>query len=805
MALTRPRYSQIYDTDYKQSVRLATTADVGNLLASGSITNSVDGTTVAVDDRILVKNQADPKQNGIWRVVTVGTGSNGTWVRALDADANTKITSGMTTTVSEGSANLYKTYKLATPDPISVGQTELTFVDPFAASGAAGANTQVQFNDLSSAGASSAFTFNKVGNILTVSGNIVSSSGYFIGNGSQLSGIDATSIQSGTSSVKAYNSGNVTVSAAGSANVLVVTSSNIHVSGSVLPTANVTYDLGSPTRRWREGWFSGSTIHIGNESISVDNNGKWTFTSDGAAVELGKNNDFNPPNASVSGNVSAGSYTWSNGVSIFSTINSAISGSNTALKGYVDSGSTIKANLSNPTFTGTLTAADLVVNNDLDVTGNLLISGNLTIAGNATTLNTDNLVLTDPMIYMGEDNPSDLVDLGIVSSFKRAGLYQHAGFVRDATDGIWKIFENVEPEPTTTVDFGSATYASLKTGNVMTTGNIVVGANLRLTGALLNSAGLGGTSGQYLVSTGTGVAWTDLSISTNSISEGNASVIADGNIVNVAVAGTNVASFSSAGLAVSANSSTFTDTVTASTTNKVLRVVNGSSDVWMSAKLGPGSYNPIVGANDAAIVFSNGSQNQGNLVIAPWSTTTFGMKFVANTNTIQVPGILSLNSNNNTVAIANGGTNGTGNIGASGAAFNTIFAKATSAQYADLAEIYASDRNYVPGTVVVFGGEKEVTVSLTSHDPSIAGVVSTDPAYLMNDTVEGVAVALQGRVPCRVLGPVSKGDRVVSSDVRGVAERLDMTKYQPGCIIGKSLESVPDGEIATIEVVVGRN
>jgi hypothetical protein len=155
--------------------------------------------------------------------------------------------------------------------------------------------------------------------------------------------------------------------------------------------------------------------------------------------------------------------------------------------------------------------------------------------------------------------------------------------------------------------------------------------------------------------------------------------------------------------------------------------------------------------------------------------------------------------------IRNGQSSGTGNIGASGASFNTVFAKATSAQYADLAEVYVGDKHYVPGTVVVFGGTQEVTVSTTSHDPSVAGVVSTNPAYLMNDTVDGVAVALQGRVPCRVLGPVSKGDRVVSSDVRGVAERLDMTKYQPGCIIGKALEAIPDNEIATIEVVVGRN
>lgn len=231
MALTRPRYSQIYDTDYKQSVRLATTTDVGNLLTSGSITNTVDTITVAVNDRILVKNQSDPKQNGIYRVVTVGTGSDGTWIRASDADAigNGKVTSGMTTTVSEGSVNLFKTFKLATTDPIIIGTTELTFVDPFAAGAAAGANTQIQFNSDNSIDASANLTFNKSNNSLTSTGNIVSTSGYFIGDGSQLTGIDATSIQNGTSNVKTYSNGNVTISSNGTANVVTVSSDAIHV------------------------------------------------------------------------------------------------------------------------------------------------------------------------------------------------------------------------------------------------------------------------------------------------------------------------------------------------------------------------------------------------------------------------------------------------------------------------------------------------------------------------------------------------------------------------------------------------
>ena len=155
-------------------------------------------------------------------------------------------------------------------------------------------------------------------------------------------------------------------------------------------------------------------------------------------------------------------------------------------------------------------------------------------------------------------------------------------------------------------------------------------------------------------------------------------------------------------------------------------------------------------------------------------------------------------------AIANGGTSGVGNIGATGATFNTVFAKATTAQYADLAEIYTSDQAYAPGTVVVFGGEAEVTQSHSPHDTRIAGVVSTNPAYLMNNTETGVAVALQGRVPCRVLGPVSKGDRVVSSHIAGVAQALDLAQYQPGCIIGKALQAIDSADISVIEVVVGR-
>jgi hypothetical protein len=157
--------------------------------------------------------------------------------------------------------------------------------------------------------------------------------------------------------------------------------------------------------------------------------------------------------------------------------------------------------------------------------------------------------------------------------------------------------------------------------------------------------------------------------------------------------------------------------------------------------------------------------------------------------------------------IVNANGNGVGNIGSSSLYFNTIFAKATSAQYADLAEMYVANQDLVPGTVVEFGGEYEIRASQLSHSTTVAGIVSTNPSYLMNAAQAGehtVPVALTGRVPCQVTGTIHKGDRLVASDVAGVATVLDMTRYEPGCIIGKALENYDSNTVGVIEVAVGR-
>ena len=210
---------------------------------------------------------------------------------------------------------------------------------------------------------------------------------------------------------------------------------------------------------------------------------------------------------------------------------------------------------------------------------------------------------------------------------------------------------------------------------------------------------------------------------------------------------------------------------------------DGTNKVWVDIT------SPVAVANTSAIVTGQSLSVTGS--------GSVGGTFTATNN-------ITINAANNSVAIINGGTSGIGNIGAVGATFNTAFIKSTSSQYADLAEKYTTDSDYAPGTVLVFGGSAEVTQSTKSHDTAVAGVVSTDPAHLMNDKSAGIAVALTGRVPCRVQGPISKGDLVVTSNTPGVAERLDETKWRPGCVIGKSLEQINYDSIVTIEVVVGR-
>ena len=301
----------------------------------------------------------------------------------------------------------------------------------------------------------------------------------------------------------------------------------------------------------------------------------------------------------------------------------------------------------------------------------------------------------------------------------------------------------------------------------------------------------GATAGGSNIATVSYVSAQISALSANSITSGtsNVQIPSSGGNIRFNVAGTsNVGVFSSTGLSITGDLSV---TGNATLSGNILgdRIQNGTTTIDIQTTNGNANIT-IAGTSNVAVFSSTGANIAGTLGVTGNIT---GGNLSVSTGTITGGNIVNANAN------------GIGNIGSSTTYFNTVFAKATSAQYADLAEMYVADANYQPGTVVEFGGEFEITQTTTSHSTAVAGVISTNPSYLMNSTQVGdhvLPVALTGRVPCQVQGPVKKGDVLVASTIPGVAQRIGVN-YQPGCVIGKSLENIATTEVKTIEVVVG--
>jgi hypothetical protein len=227
----------------------------------------------------------------------------------------------------------------------------------------------------------------------------------------------------------------------------------------------------------------------------------------------------------------------------------------------------------------------------------------------------------------------------------------------------------------------------------------------------------------------------------------------------------------------------------------------------MSVIASGGNIRANVAGATIATISSGGISVTGNLNLTGGIIDTGALDLSTGNN-----GNISLSPDGTGVIVANkdirnGQANGVGNIGTVGGFFNTVFAKSTSAQYADVAERYLADADYPVGTVLVFGGSQEVTQSLINHTTAIAGTVSDKPAYVMNTGLEGehvATVALLGRVPMRVIGTISPGDLLVASELPGIATKLVTDQYAPGCVIGKALESYDSQQEGVIEAVVGR-
>lgn len=678
MALTRIRAEQISDIDYKQAVRVIVLADI---TLSGGTPAVVDGISLVVGDRILVAGNDPGSENGLYVVQTVGAGNNGTWIRSSDGNTTGEIEAGMIVMVTEGDTYKDTQWKLITNNPIVVGTTPLVFEQ----------NSAFAFGNIYANG--TAILANSVGDTVTLTaGNNIEITGNNVTKtiGIGVTGISLNSISNGTSNVNVVSSGgNVTIGVAGTNNTAVFGQYNTTFAGNLLPSSNITYDLGTSAQRWRDIWLSNSTIYLGSAQISANSTALILTNPSGAETILsGSNSSISASSLSASGNITGGNLSITGNVVTGNIRTDGYFYANGAVFGGGGGGG------------GTPGGSDTQVQfNDNNVFGGVAgftfnkSTTALSITGNVTAGNVSGTNITGTLATAAQTN---ITSVGTLSSLSVTG---------NVTSGNLS-GTNIVGTLTTAAQTNITSVGTL--GSLSVTGNIT-GGNL---------------SGTNIVGTLTTVSQTNIT--------------AVGTLTSLSVTGN----------------------VTSSN-------LNLSGDIY-----------------DTGALTINTAAN-GNITLSPNGT-----------------GLIVANKD-----IRNGQANGVGNIGTTGAVFNTIFAKATSAQYADVAERYQSDSEYPVGTVLVFGGDQEVTASTQSHDTAIAGTISENPSYIMNAGLEGnhvVTVALLGRVPCKIIGPIKKGDLLVSSDKPGVATKLDLARHKPGCVIGKSLNDYDRSDEGMIEIVVGR-
>ena len=429
--------------------------------------------------------------------------------------------------------------------------------------------------------------------------------------------------------------------------------------------------------------------------------------------------------------------------------------------------------------TGLISATGNITGANLSVTADAVITGNLTVNGTTTTINSNTITTNDKAITLANNQSTGAA---LDGSGIDIGSNSLATWRFNNATTSWQSNIGITPTTNGTLALGGAsnywgtafiTTASV-TGNV-TGGNILTAGLISATGAI----------------TGAALTGTSLTVSTGNITAGNlllSGAILDSGQLDIQTTASN------SNIALAPNG---TGIVTVSTQVSAVGNITGGNIRTAGLISATGA---ITGAAiNGSSLSASGNVDGGNIRTAGLISATGAITGAALTGTSLTVSTGNVSCGN----IVNTNANGVGNIGSTGTRFNQVFALASSAQYADLAEKYSADANYAPGTVVVFGGSAEVTVDATDADPRVAGVVSTNPAYIMNDGLAAefvAAVALTGRVPCLVTGAVRKGDLMVAAGLGRARAEADP---RVGTVIGKALEN-HEGESGIIEVVVGR-
>jgi hypothetical protein len=418
-------------------------------------------------------------------------------------------------------------------------------------------------------------------------------------------------------------------------------------------------------------------------------------------------------------------------------------------------------------------------------------TGNTGVSGAIVTTITDTNAVSHVAVEMYVAN-------AVVGIFSKDAAYTPA--VAPAGGG-WTGSKLVQPGLTMSGTISGVTQLFQGTANnsnflngIASSGFVATTTNQTMTGTLgiLNDTGLSvGANSDFRVT----VSGSDVTIR-NQTSNGNLVIGANvGGTPNSAISingSTGVVSIPSLSTTVSNLSNGTSNVTIVSSGGNVSIGVGGTGNVAVFATTG--EY--VTGLVSATGNLVGSNVNTGGLVSATGNVTG---------GNITTPGTFTLNSGGAATAIVNGAGNGVGNIGSSSSYFNTVFAQATTALYADVAERFAADELLEPGTVVELGGTKEITRSTQDLSENVFGVISTRPAYTMNggagEDDTHPAVAMTGRVPVKCVGTVRKGDRLVSAG-EGVARAAQSGEATAFNVIGRSLENKHTAELGTIEAIV---
>ena len=465
--------------------------------------------------------------------------------------------------------------------------------------------------------------------------------------------------------------------------------------------------------------------------------------------------------------------TTSSIVPVVANLGATITTYNTSManvKTYVETG--------NLAVTGSITAQT-----DSSFGANVVIDGNLVVQGNTTVIGANNLGVTDNLIEIHLANAANVSEPWTYDDGRDIGIRMH--YYKSTNDNAALFWDNGTRQ-LIWAESGVSESAS-NIGGGYTLGAVLTGSTIAANSTATTGNGTGALQSHGGASI-TGNIW----VGGESTVIGNLALTGEAIVGGLIQAQGNVttpARMSTGNLNVNTFATIGTTLVTGGTATLNALVVNTSSAVGTTLTVGANATVNGLTVNTSETVTGTlrsfaGIQNTpiGNVTANSGAFTTLSTtaKSTLGAN-VDVTG--NLNPSADVTYYLGNASNRWETIFA-----NTITANATTALYADLAEKYIPDQYYDPGTVVVFGGEQEITVTDQQGDTRVAGAISTQPAYVMNDGEEnGVPVALRGKIPVKIVGSVNKGDLLITSNVAGYATAAKFYKPDPHAVFAKSL------------------